>query len=122
MENKDRVLCEDSHLDDFLQDAEDSQPVDSDLWLREQISEMMKSANSREVKVLSLRYGLVDGRKHTLEEVAEALEESRERIRQIEAKAIRRLYRRPARRCVFFRDYLRATQEESSKLSETDDR
>ena len=97
---------DDSHLGDFIPDVEATQPAElaSYLMLREQIAEVLKTLAPREEKVLALRYGLVDGRMHTLEEVGEEFEVTRERIRQIEAKALRKL-RHPSRSKIL-RDYL----------------
>ncbi len=97
---------DDSHLGDFIPDADATQPAEmaSYLLLREQIAEVLKTLTPREEKVLSLRYGLTDGRMHTLEEVGERFEVTRERIRQIEAKALRKL-RHPSRSKIL-RDFL----------------
>jgi len=89
---------DDSHLGDFIQDEDASEPADvaSYMMLREQLASVLKTLTPREEKVLCLRYGLVDGKMHTLEEVGDAFEVTRERIRQIEAKALRKL-RHPSR-------------------------
>ena len=89
---------EDSHLGDFLKDDKTATPVDaaSYMLLREQLGEVMKSLTEREKQVLILRFGLADGRARTLEEVGRVFEVTRERIRQIEAKALRKL-RHPSR-------------------------
>ena len=89
---------DDSHLGDFIQDEEASEPVDAATYamLREQLAGVLKTLTPREEKVLCLRYGLVDGRMHTLEEVGDEFQVTRERIRQIEAKALRKL-RHPSR-------------------------
>ena len=89
---------EDSHLGDFIQD--DNVPVPAEAvaftLLREQLDEVLGSLTEREQKVLRLRFGLDDGRARTLEEVGEEFDVTRERIRQIEAKALRKL-RHPSR-------------------------
>ena len=72
--------------------------------LQDQINEVLKTLTPRERDVIRLRFGLVDGRPHTLEEVGEHFEITRERIRQIEAKALRKL-RHPSR-CKPLKDYL----------------
>ncbi len=89
---------DDTHLGDFIQDDEASEPADvaSYLMLKEQLAGVLKTLTPREEKVLCLRYGLIDGKMHTLEEVGDAFEVTRERIRQIEAKALRKL-RHPSR-------------------------
>ena len=89
---------EDSHLGDFLKDDKTATPVDaaSYMLLREQLGEVMNSLTEREKQVLILRFGLADGRARTLEEVGKVFEVTRERIRQIEAKALRKL-RHPSR-------------------------
>lgn len=89
---------EDSHLGDFLKDDKTATPVDaaSYMLLREQLGEVMNSLTEREKQVLILRFGLADGRARTLEEVGRVFEVTRERIRQIEAKALRKL-RHPSR-------------------------
>lgn len=89
---------EDSHLGDFIQD--DNVPVPADeaafTLLKEQLSEVLGTLTEREQKVLRLRFGLDDGRARTLEEVGREFNVTRERIRQIEAKALRKL-RHPSR-------------------------
>ena len=89
---------EDSHLGDFIQDDEASQPSEEASYtlLREQLSEVLQTLTPREEKVLRLRFGLEDGRSRTLEEVGREFNVTRERIRQIEAKALRKL-RHPSR-------------------------
>lgn len=97
---------DDSHLGDFLRDEDANEPPDAaDIaMLRQQLSDILMTLTPRERDVLRLRYGMVDGRMHTLEEVGEAFEVTRERIRQIEAKAIRKL-RHPSR-IKLLRDFL----------------
>ena len=89
---------EDSHLGDFIQD--EHVPVPSEeaahTLLREQLEEVMDTLSDREQKVLALRFGLEDGKPHTIEEVGRDFQVTRERIRQIEAKALRKL-RHPTR-------------------------
>ena len=89
---------EDTHLGDFLPDEETPAPHESAsyLLLKEQLEEVMKNLTEREAMVLKLRFGLDDGRTHTLEEVGKEFDVTRERIRQIEAKALRKL-RHPSR-------------------------
>lgn len=89
---------EDSHLGDFIPDDDALAPADaaSMSLLKEQLGEVLKTLTSREEKVLSLRFGLVDGHPRTLEEVGKEFNVTRERIRQIEAKALRKL-RHPSR-------------------------
>ncbi len=89
---------EDSHLGDFIEDRRAIPPADvaSYQLLKEQIEEVLSTLNARERKVLQLRFGLEDGRSRTLEEVGKEFGVTRERIRQIEAKALRRL-RHPSR-------------------------
>jgi RNA polymerase primary sigma factor len=97
---------EDSYLGDFIRDESILEPDDatSKQLLREQMSTILGSLNTRERKVLEMRFGLKDGRGHTLEEVGQAFGVTRERIRQIEAKALRKL-RHPLRSRKL-RDYL----------------
>ena len=89
---------EDSHLGDFIPDDEALAPADaaSQMLLREQLAEVLKTLTPREERVLSLRFGLEDGHPRTLEEVGKEFNVTRERIRQIEAKALRKL-RHPSR-------------------------
>ena len=89
---------EDSHLGDFIEDSEAPAPADaaSHTLLKEQLEEVLSTLTPREKKVLELRFGLVDGRNRTLEEVGKEFNVTRERIRQIEAKALRKL-RHPSR-------------------------
>ena len=89
---------EDSHLGDFIPDDDAPAPADaaSMLLLKEQLNEVLKTLTPREAKVLALRFGLEDGHPHTLEEVGSEFGVTRERIRQIEAKALRKL-RHPSR-------------------------
>lgn len=88
----------DSHLGDFIKDDDSPSPQDvaSYTMLREQLNEVMKTLTPREAKVLRLRFGLDDGKARTLEEVGKQFNVTRERIRQIEAKALRKL-RHPSR-------------------------
>ncbi|MDD5952763.1 MAG: RNA polymerase sigma factor RpoD [Oscillospiraceae bacterium] len=89
---------EDSHLGDFIPDDDAPAPADaaSHTLLREQLAEVLDTLTPREEKVLRLRFGLEDGRSRTLEEVGKEFNVTRERIRQIEAKALRKL-RHPSR-------------------------
>lgn len=89
---------EDSHLGDFIPDDDAPAPADaaSHTLLKEQLSEVLDTLTPREEKVLRLRFGLEDGRSRTLEEVGKEFDVTRERIRQIEAKALRKL-RHPSR-------------------------
>ena len=89
---------EDSHLGDFIQDDHVEVPVDAATFtlLHEQLMEVLETLTDREQKVLRLRFGLDDGRPRTLEEVGKEFNVTRERIRQIEAKALRKL-RHPSR-------------------------
>ncbi len=84
---------EDSHLGDFIEDKVMPSPPDTVIHinLREQIEEALKSLTEREARVLKMRFGLGDGNEHTLEEVGQQFKVTRERIRQIEAKALRKL-------------------------------
>lgn len=97
---------DDSHLGDFIQDEDASEPADAATYamLREQLADVLQTLTPRESEVLRLRYGLRDGRMHTLEEVGEEFQVTRERIRQIEAKALRKL-RHPSRSKVL-KDFL----------------
>ena len=89
---------EDSHLGDFIPDEDASEPSEAASFtlLKEQLGEVLKTLTPREEKVLRLRFGLEDGRSRTLEEVGKEFNVTRERIRQIEAKALRKL-RHPSR-------------------------
>jgi len=84
---------EDSHLGDFIEDKVLPSPPETviNINLREQIGDALKSLTEREAKVLKMRFGLGDGNEHTLEEVGQQFKVTRERIRQIEAKALRKL-------------------------------
>ncbi|MDO4730642.1 MAG: RNA polymerase sigma factor RpoD [Clostridia bacterium] len=97
---------EDSHLGDFLQDEDALSPADaaSHMLLKEQLHKVLETLTPRESMVLKLRFGLIDGRSRTLEEVGKQFNVTRERIRQIEAKALRKL-RHPSRSKIL-KDYL----------------
>ena len=97
---------DDSHLGDFIQDEDSPAPHDAAAYtlLKEQLEEVMNTLTPREAKVLKLRFGLEDGKARTLEEVGREFEVTRERIRQIEAKALRKL-RHPSR-SKKLRDYM----------------
>ena len=97
---------DDSHLGDFIQDEDSPAPQDSAAYtmLKEQLEEVMNTLTPREAKVLKLRFGLEDGKARTLEEVGREFDVTRERIRQIEAKALRKL-RHPSR-SKKLRDYM----------------
>ena len=96
----------DSYLGDFITDPNAIQPIDDTIQkvLKEQIQEILSSLTLREQKVLQLRFGLEDGRSRTLEEIGLVFDVSRERIRQIEAKALRKM--RHTSRSRKLRDYL----------------
>ena len=89
---------EDSHLGDFIPDDEMPAPVEAatSTMLNEQLMDVLSSLTPREEKVLRLRFGIDDGRQRTLEEVGKEFNVTRERIRRIEAKALRKL-RHPSR-------------------------
>ena len=97
---------DDSHLGDFIQDEDSPAPHDAASYtlLKEQLEEVMNTLTPREAKVLKLRFGLEDGKSRTLEEVGKEFNVTRERIRQIEAKALRKL-RHPSR-SKKLRDYM----------------
>jgi RNA polymerase primary sigma factor len=97
---------ESSSLGDFIEDEDAPSPMDAAAreMLREQVQHALASLSEREREVLELRFGLTDGKEHTLEEVSRYFNVTRERIRQIEAKALRKL-RHPARSREL-RDYL----------------
>ena len=89
---------EDSHLGDFIEDRQVVSPADAviNLNLKEQTESVLKTLTPREEKVIKMRFGVGDGSEHTLEEVGQNFAVTRERIRQIEAKALRKL-RHPSR-------------------------
>ncbi len=95
-----------SQLGDFIQDEDALEPMDAAAreMLREQVQHALAALSERERQVLELRFGLIDGKDHTLEEVSRYFNVTRERIRQIEAKALRKL-RHPTR-SRHLRDYL----------------
>ena len=97
---------DDSHLGDFIEDQEAQAPADAAAFelLKEQLEDVLDTLSAREEKVLRLRFGLDDGRSRTLEEVGQFFGVTRERIRQIEAKALRKL--RHPMRSKRLRDYL----------------
>ena len=97
---------DDSHLGDFIEDNTSSQPADavSQAMLRQQLMAILDTLSEREAKVLRLRYGLDDGRPRTLEEVGKEFNVTRERVRQIEAKALRKI--RNPNRSNKLRDFL----------------
>ncbi len=97
---------EDSHLEDFIEDRSATAPADvaADQLLKEQVDEVLHTLSDRECRVLQLRFGIVDGRSPTLEEVGREFGVTRERIRQIEAKALGKL-RHPSRSRIL-RDYV----------------
>jgi RNA polymerase primary sigma factor len=84
---------EDSHLGDFIEDKNALAPPDAASYqlLKEQVEDVLETLSEREARVLQLRFGLEDGRNRTLEEVGHDFGVTRERIRQIEAKALRKL-------------------------------
>ncbi len=96
---------EDSHLGDFIEDHDAPAPADAASYamLREKLDEVLGGLQPRERKVLELRFGLKDGRQRTLEEVGQCFGVTRERIRQIEAKALRRLR---SKRCAQLKDFV----------------
>ena len=89
---------EDSHLGDFIEDKSMVNPADAviNVNLKDQTAQVLRTLTSREERVIKMRFGLEDGSEHTLEEVGQSFEVTRERIRQIEAKALRKL-RHPSR-------------------------
>lgn len=96
---------DDSHLRDFLEDVKTASPPEmvSKMNLREQLSHVLSTLTDREAKVIEMRFGLRDGNEHTLEEVGQEFQVTRERIRQIEAKALRKL-KKKAKKLVSFLD------------------
>ena len=105
---------EDSHLGDFIEDHDAPAPADAASFslLREKLNEVLDTLSSREREVLELRFGLNDGRQRTLEEVGQHFGVTRERIRQIEAKALRRLR---SKRSSQLRAFVADTDEDSDK-------
>jgi RNA polymerase primary sigma factor len=97
---------DDSHLGDFIEDQDAVAPDDAASYelLKEELENVMQGLSQREKEVIVLRFGLQDGRQRTLEEVGKAFNVTRERIRQIEAKALRKLRHRT--RSVRLRDFL----------------
>lgn len=97
---------DDSQLVDFIKGSDNEQPASTvnTILLREQLDEALKSLTKREADVIRMRFGMIDGRSRTLEEVGREFQVTRERIRQIEAKALRKL-KHPSR-CRKLRDYL----------------
>ncbi|MFZ0708274.1 MAG: sigma-70 family RNA polymerase sigma factor, partial [Candidatus Korobacteraceae bacterium] len=89
---------EDSHLGDFIEDRAVVSPAEAviNVNLKEQTAQVLRTLTAREEKVIKMRFGLEDGSEHTLEEVGQSFAVTRERIRQIEAKALRKL-RHPSR-------------------------
>ena len=89
---------EDSHLGDFIEDRAVVSPAEAviNVNLKDQTSQVLRTLTPREEKVIKMRFGLEDGSEHTLEEVGQSFAVTRERIRQIEAKALRKL-RHPSR-------------------------
>ena len=96
---------DDSHLRDFLEDSKTASPPEmvSRMNLREQLGHVLSTLTEREAKVIEMRFGLRDGNEHTLEEVGQEFQVTRERIRQIEAKALRKL-KKKAKKLVSFLD------------------
>ena len=90
---------EDSHLGDFIEDRQAVSPSEAviSVNLKEYTSQVLRTLTPREERVIKMRFGLEDGSEHTLEEVGQSFQVTRERIRQIEAKALRKL-RHPAAR------------------------
>jgi RNA polymerase primary sigma factor len=89
---------EDSHLGDFIEDRQAVSPSEAVIGvnLKEYTSQVLRTLTPREERVIKMRFGLEDGSEHTLEEVGQSFQVTRERIRQIEAKALRKL-RHPSR-------------------------
>jgi RNA polymerase primary sigma factor len=96
---------DDSHLRDFLEDVKTASPPEmiSKMNLREQLGHVLSTLTEREARVVEMRFGLIDGNEHTLEEVGQEFQVTRERIRQIEAKALRKL-KKKAKKLVSFLD------------------
>ncbi|HLP60499.1 MAG TPA: RNA polymerase sigma factor RpoD [Candidatus Deferrimicrobium sp.] len=96
---------DDSHLRDFLEDVKTASPPEmvSRMNLREQLGHVLSTLTDREAKVIEMRFGLKDGNEHTLEEVGQEFQVTRERIRQIEAKALRKL-KKKAKKLISFLD------------------
>ncbi len=89
---------EDSHLGDFIEDVKNVSPIENviELDLKQSVLEVLQTLPEREAKVLEMRFGLTEDGEHTLEEVGQLFAVTRERIRQIESKALRKL-RHPSR-------------------------
>ena len=89
---------DDSHLGDFIEDTNNTAPIEAAMQagLRDVVKDILDSLTPREEKVIKMRFGVGDGSEHTLEEVGQSFAVTRERIRQIEAKALRKL-RHPSR-------------------------
>ena len=94
---------DDSHLRDFLEDDKTASPPEiiTQMNLREQLENVLSSLTEREAKVIEMRFGLRDGNEHTLEEVGQEFQVTRERIRQIEAKALRKLKKKSKKLITF---------------------
>lgn len=96
---------DDSHLRDFLEDDQTASPPEmiNQMNLREQLDSVLSTLTDREARVIEMRFGLVDGNEHTLEEVGQEFQVTRERIRQIEAKALRKL-KKKSKKLISFLD------------------
>ncbi|MEN8153190.1 MAG: RNA polymerase sigma factor RpoD [Acidobacteriota bacterium] len=96
---------DDSHLRDFLEDDQTASPPEmiNQMNLREQLDSVLSTLTEREARVIEMRFGLVDGNEHTLEEVGQEFQVTRERIRQIEAKALRKL-KKKSKKLISFLD------------------
>ena len=96
---------DESHLRDFLEDDQTASPPEmiNQMNLREQLNFVLSTLTEREARVIEMRFGLIDGNEHTLEEVGQEFQVTRERIRQIEAKALRKL-KKKSKKLVSFLD------------------